>query len=95
MIKHFFSLLILTIFFGCSPIKKINSNVISGEFDKAINKTISELKKTKNKKKIIQYESILLDIYNRSVISSKDIIGSSSNISTNLSNSADLRFSEN
>ena len=75
MIKHFFSLLILTIFFGCSPIKKINSNVISGEFDKAINKTISELKKTKNKKKIIQYESILLDIYNRSVLSSKDIIG--------------------
>jgi len=75
MIKHFFSLLILTIFFGCSPIKKINSNVISGEFDKAINKTISELKKTKNKKKIIQYESILLDIYNRSVVSSKDIIG--------------------
>ena len=75
MIKHFFSLLILTIFFGCSPIKKINSNVISGEFDKAINKTISELKKTKNKKKIIQYESILLDIYNRSVISSKDVIG--------------------
>ena len=51
MIKHFFSLLILTIFLGCSPIKKINSNVISGEFDKAINKTISELKKTKNKNK--------------------------------------------
>ena len=74
MIKHFFSLLILTIFFGCSPIKKINSNVISGEFDKAINKTISELKKTKNKKKIIQYESILFDIYNRSVISSKDVM---------------------
>ena len=43
--------MILTIFFGCSPIKKINSNVISGEFDKAINKTISELKKTKNKTK--------------------------------------------
>ena len=52
MIKHLFTLFILTIFFGCSPIKKINNNVISGEFDKAINKTISELKKTKNKKKI-------------------------------------------
>ena len=74
MIKHFFTLLILTIIFGCSPIKKINNNVISGEFDKAINKTISELKKTKNKKKIIQYESILLDIYNRAVVNSKDII---------------------
>ena len=74
MIKHFFKLLLITILFGCSPVKKINDNVISGEFDKAINKTISELKKTKNKKKIIQYESILLDIYNRSVVNSKDLI---------------------
>ena len=38
MIKHIFTVLFLTIFFGCSPIKKINNNVISGEFDKAINK---------------------------------------------------------
>ena len=74
MIKHFFKLLLITILFGCSPVKKINDNVISGEFDKAINKTISELKKTKNKNKIIQYESILLDIYNRSVVNSKDLI---------------------
>lgn len=74
MIKHFSTLLLITIFFGCSPVKKINDNVISGEFDKAIDKTISELKKTKNKKKTIQFESILLDIYNRSVISSKDLI---------------------
>jgi len=60
--------------FGCSPIKKINNSVISGEFDKAIDKTISELKKTKNKKKKTQYEFILTDIYDKSVVNSKDNI---------------------
>ena len=39
-----------------------------------MNQSLDKIK-TKNKKKIIQYESILLDIYNRSVVSSKDIIG--------------------
>ena len=54
MIKRILISSILLISFGCSPIKKINNNVVSGEFDKAIDKTISELKKTKNKKKKIQ-----------------------------------------
>ena len=74
MIKRILISSILLISFGCSPIKKINNNVVSGEFDKAIDKTISELKKTKNKKKKIQYELILKDIYDRSVINSKDKI---------------------
>ena len=67
-------LIFLTIGLSCSPVKKINENVISGEFDKAINKTIEELKKTKNKKKKSQYESILIDIFNRSVIKSENRI---------------------
>ena len=71
--KHIL-ILFLTISISCSPIKKINENVISGEFDKAINKTIGELKKVKNKKKRIQYESILKDIFKRSVIKSESII---------------------
>ena len=74
MIKRILISSILLISFGCSPIKKINNNVVSGEFDKAIDKTISELKKTKNKKKKNQYELILTDIYDRSVINSKDKI---------------------
>ena len=49
MIKRILISLLILISFGCSPIKKINNNVVSGEFDKAINKTISELQKTKNK----------------------------------------------
>ena len=67
-------LIFLTIGLSCSPVKKINENVISGEFDKAINKTIEELKKTKNKKKKSQYESILIDVFNRSVIKSENRI---------------------
>ena len=74
MIKRILISSILLMSFGCSPIKKINNNVISGEFDKAIDKTISELKKTKNKKKKNQYELILTDIYDRSVINSRDKI---------------------
>ena len=74
MIKRILISSILLISFGCSPIKKINNNVVSGEFDKAIDKTISELKKTKNKKKKNQYELILTDIYDRSVVNSKDKI---------------------
>ncbi len=74
MIKRILILSILLISFGCSPIKKINNSVISGEFDKAIDKTISELKKTKNKKKKTQYEFILTDIYDKSVVNSKDNI---------------------
>ena len=74
MIKRILISSILLISFGCSPIKKINNSVVSGEFDKAIDKTISELKKTKNKKKKTQYELILTDIYDRSVVSSKDKI---------------------
>ena len=67
-------LIFLTIGLSCSPVKKINENVISGEFDKAINKTIEELKKTKNKKKKSQYESILIDVFNRSAIKSENRI---------------------
>ena len=74
MVKRILISSLLLISFGCSPIKKINNNVVSGEFDKAINKTISELKKIKNKKKKIQYELILKDIYNRAVVNSKDKI---------------------
>ena len=69
-------ILFLSICFSCSPVKKINENVISGEFDKAINKTIEELKKTKNKKKKGQYELILKDVFNRSVIKSQNKISS-------------------
>ena len=68
--------LFLSICFSCSPVKKINENVISGEFDKAINKTIDQLKKTKNKKKKDQYELILKDIFSRSVIKSQNKISS-------------------
>ena len=46
-------ILFLSICFSCSPVQKINENVISGEFDKAINKTIDELKKQKIKRKKI------------------------------------------
>ena len=74
MVKRILISSLLLISFGCSPIKKINNNVVSGEYDKAINKTISELKKIKNKKKKIQYELILKDIYNRAVVNSKDKI---------------------
>ena len=74
MVKRILISSLLLISFGCSQIKKINNNVVSGEFDKAINKTISELKKIKNKKKKIQYELILKDIYNRAVVNSKDKI---------------------
>ena len=74
MVKRILISSLLLISFGCSPIKKINNNVVSGEFDKAINKTISELKKIKNKKKKIQYELILKDIYNRAAVNSKDKI---------------------
>ena len=74
MVKRILISSLILISFGCSPIKKINNNVVSGEFDKAINKTISELKKIKNKKKKIQYELILKDIYNRAVVNSKDKI---------------------
>jgi len=74
MIKKILISSILLISFGCSPIKKINNSVVSGEFDKAIDKTISELKKTRNKKKKTQYELILTDIYDRSVVDSKNKI---------------------
>ena len=74
MIKKILISSILLISFGCSPIKKINDSVVSGEFDKAIDKTISELKKTRNKKKKTQYELILTDIYDRSVVDSKNKI---------------------
>jgi len=74
-LKHLI-ILFLSIFFSCSPVKKINENVISGEFDKAINKTIDELKKTKNKKKKDQYKLILKDVFNKSVIKSQNKISS-------------------
>ena len=54
-LKHII-LLFISICLSCSPLKKINENIISGEFDKAINKTIGELKKTKNKKKKDKYK---------------------------------------
>ena len=73
--KHII-ILFLSICFSCSPVKKINENVISGEFDKAISKTIDQLKKTKNKKKKDQYELILKDIFSRSVIKSQNKISS-------------------
>ena len=73
--KHII-ILFLSICFSCSPVKKINENVISGEFDRAINKTIEELKKTKNKKKKGQYELILKDVFSRSVIKSQNKISS-------------------
>lgn len=71
--KHLISIF-LGITLSCSPVKQINENIVSGEFDKAISKTIDELKKTKNKKKKIQYESILSDIFKRSVIKSENTI---------------------
>lgn len=73
--KHII-ILYLSICFSCSPVKKINENVISGEYDKAINKTIDELKKTKNKKKKDQYKLILKDVFNKSVIKSQNKISS-------------------
>ena len=74
MVKRILISSILLVSFGCSPIKKINNSVVSGEFDKAIDRTISELKKTRNKKKKTQYELILTDIYDRSVVDSKNKI---------------------
>ena len=74
-LKHII-LLFISICLSCSPLKKINENIISGEFDKAINKTIGELKKTKNKKKKDQYKLILKDVFNRSVIKSQNKISS-------------------
>ena len=73
--KHII-ILLLSICFSCSPVKKINENVISGEYDKAISKTIDELNKTKNKKKKDQYKLILKDVFNRSVIKSQNKISS-------------------
>ena len=73
--KHII-ILLLSISFSCSPVKKINENVISGEYDKAINKTIDELNKTKNKKKKDQYKLILKDVFNKSVIKSQNKISS-------------------
>ena len=67
-------LFLACVFLGCSPIKKINNNVIAGEFDKAIDRTIKELKKTKKIKNKIELEKILEDIFNRSVIQSNEII---------------------
>lgn len=67
-------LFLACVFLGCSPIKKINNNVIAGEFDKAIDRTIKELKKTKKLKNKIELEKILEDIFNRSVIQSNEII---------------------
>lgn len=72
-LKHII-ILFLSICFSCSPVKKINEHVISGEFDKAINKTIDELKKTKNRKKKDQYKLILKDVFNKSVIKSQNKI---------------------
>jgi hypothetical protein len=69
-------ILFLSICFSCSPVKKINENVISGEYDKAIIKTIDELNKTKNKKKKDQYKLILKDVFNKSVIKSQNKISS-------------------
>ena len=73
--KHII-IVLLSICFSCSPVKKINENVISGEYDKAINKTIDELNKTKNKKKKDQYKLILKDVFNKSVIKSQNKISS-------------------
>ena len=73
--KHII-ILLLSICFSCSPVKKINENVISGEYDKAISKTIDELNKTKNKKKKDQYKLILKDVFNKSVIKSQNKISS-------------------
>jgi len=73
--KHII-ILFLSICFSCSPVKKINENVISGEYDKAISKTIDELNKTKNKKKKDQYKLILKDVFNKSVIKSQNKISS-------------------
>ena len=59
-------IVLLSICFSCSPVKKINENVISGEYDKAISKTIDQLKRTKNKKKKDQYKLILKDVFSKS-----------------------------
>ena len=73
--KHII-IVLLSICFSCSPVKKINENVISGEYDKAISKTIDQLKRTKNKKKKDQYKLILKDVFNKSVIKSQNKISS-------------------
>ena len=73
--KHII-ILFLSICFSCSPVKKINENVISGEYDKAISKTIDQLKRTKNKKKKDQYKLILKDVFSKSVIKSQNKISS-------------------
>jgi hypothetical protein len=73
--KHII-IVLLSICFSCSPVKKINENVISGEYDKAISKTIDQLKKTKNKKKKDQYKLILKDVFSKSVIKSQNKISS-------------------
>jgi hypothetical protein len=69
-------IVLLSICFSCSPVKKINENVISGEYDKAISKTIDQLKKSKNKKKKDQYKLILKDVFSKSVIKSQNKISS-------------------
>jgi hypothetical protein len=69
-------IVLLSICFSCSPVKKINENVISGEYDKAISKTIDQLKRTKNKKKKDQYKLILKDVFSKSVIKSQNKISS-------------------
>jgi len=73
--KHII-IVLLSICFSCSPVKKINENVISGEYDKAISKTIDQLKRTKNKKKKDQYKLILKDVFSKSVIKSQNKISS-------------------
>ena len=69
-------IVLLSICFSCGTVKKINENVISGEYDKAISKTIDQLKKTKNKKKKDQYKLILKDVFSKSVIKSQNKISS-------------------
>jgi len=62
-------LMLLTgfILVNCSSINKINKSIISGNFDKAINETISKLNKIQNKKKKSEYVLILNDVYHKAV----------------------------